>query len=209
MNIKRAKPSVEADMRDHITPYLSAMIDAIAANVAILDEHGVIVQVNQLWKQFSAQNNTSDSLNGVGSNYLAVCDAAAAHQSRDGAAVASGIRAVLRDHTQLFRHEYPCFTRTEKLWFEAQVGSFDLSDRRYVLVAHHDISRLQSARYEIEAQHRETRAILDSMHEAVLTVDYGRFCSCVQYCCQPHFWLRCRCAGWFSSVTAYCRIWCG
>jgi hypothetical protein len=47
-----------------------------AAEVALLDVHGTIVWVNDAWKAFGQDNGAAAGRTGVGTSYLAVCDAA-------------------------------------------------------------------------------------------------------------------------------------
>src|SRR5690606_34586550 len=53
------------------TAFLQSTLDALAAHVAILDEEGNILAVNEAWRRFARQNDYADGHCGLGENYLA------------------------------------------------------------------------------------------------------------------------------------------
>ena len=52
------------------------VVDSMSAHVAILDEHGVIIDTNRAWQDFALQNGMEQSFDGIGINYLQICDVA-------------------------------------------------------------------------------------------------------------------------------------
>lgn len=94
----------------------AAVLDALPAHIALLDAGGSIVSVNETWRAFATANGMSDPSQGVGQNYLAVCDAAA-ESCEDARLVAAGIRAILQGDTAAFSIEYPCHSRGRQSWF--------------------------------------------------------------------------------------------
>ncbi len=51
-----------------------AVVDALAADVAILDENGIIVAVNKAWRESRATNSLLKTDMGEGDNYLSAWD---------------------------------------------------------------------------------------------------------------------------------------
>ena len=90
-----------------------AVIDALPANIALLDADGVIVLVNHAWQCFANANALGCADFGVGMNYLQVCE-----QVEEAVATALGIRQVLTRALPIFHIEYPCHSPTEERWFE-------------------------------------------------------------------------------------------
>ncbi len=88
--------------------FLQATLDSLDQEVAIVDEHGKIVAVNETWQQFGRENNWQASSSGVGANYLTVCDRSRWAGSKDGAIVADGLRSMLGGGRARFQLEYPC-----------------------------------------------------------------------------------------------------
>ena len=90
-----------------------AILDSVAAEIAVLDADGVIVLVNQPWRRFGLENGSEPGIPapqlGVGVNYLAVCRASAASASDAVASsIGEGIQAVLERRLPRFTLEYPC-----------------------------------------------------------------------------------------------------
>jgi PAS domain S-box-containing protein len=123
-------------------------LDALSSHIAILDEHGTIIEVNAAWTRFAAENHFPGG-GGLGNNYLKVCDSAAANRCKDAAAVAIGIRAVIAGRSGDFNLEYPCHAPDEKRWFNVRVTRFGSEGPGRVVVAHENITerRLTEARF--------------------------------------------------------------
>ena len=138
--------------------FVAAGFDALPARVAILEEDGTIVYTNQSWKSFGDEQGLADGAGGVGTNYLAVCDAS----DDDGDDAARGIRAVADGSRETFSLEYPCHTPTENHWFTMQATAYRHGGERYVLVMHVDVTerkRLEQ-RTQDQADRMETFATL-------------------------------------------------
>ena len=135
--------------------FLRATIDALHSNIAILDENGVILEVNEAWKDFTRQNGGLIELTWQGVNYLNAC--------RDGALgdkVAQGIRAVLNGEQSFYDVEYPCDSPTEIRWFRCTVTRFRWDGPPRVVVAHEDITaRVLNEQALRQTQGRLERAI--------------------------------------------------
>ena len=121
-----------------------ATLNAISANICVLDETGVVTAVNQAWLDFAEQNHFLHRGSGLGSNYLSVCDAARGRCDQAGA-FADGLRAVLRGEAQEFSMEYPCHSPTEHRWFRGRVTRFQTGQPVRLVVVHENITaRLQA-----------------------------------------------------------------
>jgi len=118
---------------------LQNVVDALAESVAVLDENGNIVMVNDAWIRFG-QANGNDTLmrSGPGDNYLEACqDAAktdtAARQAYDG------IRKVLRGQAEHFQMTYPCHSPETRRWFIMYANRLH-SDQSGAVISHIDIT---------------------------------------------------------------------
>src|SRR5262245_19282766 len=106
-----------------LSPY--AVLDALSANVAILDETGTIIAVNAAWRQFAEANFLQTPQYGIGLNYLAVCEAYRGTGGEEATLVADGIREVMSRQRGEFDLEYACHGADEQLWFIVRVTRFD------------------------------------------------------------------------------------
>ncbi len=131
--------------------FARSTVDALSAHLAILDESGTILTVNQAWRRFAREN--SAALTGLveGANYLAVCDAATGHDSEGAAGFATGIRAILEGEQDKVTLEYPCHSPTKKRWFIGRVTRFHGEGAIRLVVAHENITPLINAQRALQA----------------------------------------------------------
>jgi PAS domain S-box-containing protein len=126
----------ECSQRDDL---VLAALDALAAHVALLDEHGVIRAANQHWREFAATAGIGpEAGSGVGTNYLEACRQARASGAVGAAAAVAAVERSLAGEA----HEFPyrCDTVGGRRWFRARLVPFDAGDRRGVLITHEDIT---------------------------------------------------------------------
>lgn len=116
-------------------------LDALSAQIAILDSRGNIIQVNQSWRQFSAANSSPNDPNiELFVNYLQVCDQVRGQDKYTASMMAAGIRAVLSDVVTEYAMKYACHSSTEKRWFVARATGFLLNNNKYAVVSHETVS---------------------------------------------------------------------
>ncbi|MGF1647074.1 MAG: PAS domain-containing protein [Kineosporiaceae bacterium] len=90
------------------------------AEVVVVDTDGVIVAVNDEWLDFCHRNGGDPLRCGVGTSYLAACEAAAGDPVAD--AVAAVLRAALDGRrTGPQRVTVPCHTPTTRRWYDVHV----------------------------------------------------------------------------------------
>jgi two-component system NarL family sensor kinase len=152
---------------------LRSTIDALSAHIAMLDESGRIIAVNEAWRRFGREAGLSDTAHGVGTNYLEVCERAAA-EAPSAAAAAQGLRAIMAGERREFRMEYPCTGPSGTRWFQLRVTRpLDTQEDRLV-VAHEDITEIKRAEEELAqlsarlltVQDQERRRIARELHDS-------------------------------------------
>jgi PAS domain S-box-containing protein len=135
-----------------------AILNSLAAQIALLDERGMVTAVNQSWLDFSGQNGGGLNAIQPGESYLAVCDRAAVDsQDALAAEAARGIRSVMQGRLPDFQLEYPCDSPTEKRWFLMQVVP-SVGSPGGVVVSHSEITGQKQAEQAL----RESEATLNS-----------------------------------------------
>ena len=72
------------------------VFDSLSANIAILDENGVILETNEAWKNFATVNQMEGPNDSIGANYLELCDATIGKEAKNAHKVAAGIRSVIK-----------------------------------------------------------------------------------------------------------------
>jgi PAS domain S-box-containing protein len=106
-----------------------AILDAVGARVAVLDEAGTIIAVNGPWRQGTPETSECPGQVAlrpeVGSNYLRVCQAARDRGTEGAGVVHDGIRAVLTRKAERFTHQFSCHARERTRWFLLTATALD------------------------------------------------------------------------------------
>ncbi len=144
-------------------------LDSLSSQVAVLDETGVVVMTNRAWNDFAELNGSDAGATGIGSNYLAACDAATEDPVALG--VAAGLRAMIEDGKGQFTVEYPCDGPDARRWFQMRATRYDGEGPLRVVVAHADITERGEAASALHRAAAHLRAVTDSMGEGVLTFE--------------------------------------
>jgi PAS domain S-box-containing protein len=134
-----ARKRAELALRDSEL-FNKEVLDALTDHIAVLDKEGRIVVVNEAWRRFATQNASDPAADGVGTNYLDVCEKAAV-EARDptAALVLAGIRNVINGSQNHFVIEYPCHSPHEERWFRLHVCPVT-TRANSVVVAHEDVT---------------------------------------------------------------------
>ncbi|MEO8605849.1 MAG: PAS domain S-box protein [bacterium] len=124
----------------------AGILDALPANIALLDAAGSIVTVNQAWKRFADAHLLNDPSFGVGTNYLEVCDRAQGACAEESQAAAHGIRAVLRGEMPVFSLEYPCHAPERPRWYRLMATPLVPGRTDGAVVMHIDVTERHLAK---------------------------------------------------------------
>lgn len=160
------------------------ILDALSKHIALLDARGIIVSVNEAWRQFAASNAFHGSAYGVGIDYLDLCDRAAATVLDDPDIVdaqraATGIRSVLAGSSDQFTMEYPCHSPSEQRWFRMTVHPLSKDRRDGAVVLHDNVSERERAILEKRQSAELLRAVIDGTTDHVFVKDLeGRYLLC-------------------------------
>ena len=119
---------------------LRNLVEYAPASVAVLDEAGTILAVNERWRAFGRDNGLDAPHDGVGLNYLDICDRAEGPCATEAPIVARSMRNLLQGHGRAFRLEYPCFSPARPRWFLLNVYRIEDRHRSHLVTWHQDIT---------------------------------------------------------------------
>jgi PAS domain S-box-containing protein len=143
--------------------FARATVDALAARIAILDESGQIVSVNQAWRDRTLGESAVVRRMVRETNYLTACDTMAREGSEHAAALARGTREVMSGHTESFHLEYPVpTTGNEVRWFDVSITRFRGEGPLRLVVAHADITERKRAERRLALENAIGRVLADS-----------------------------------------------
>ena len=128
------------------------IMDSLSAQIAILDESGLIIETNRSWQEFGKANGLQPPGDSVGQNYLEVCDRSG---DESGELVAIGIRRVLAGELQAFNMQYPCHSPTEERWFVVRMVRLKAAGTPRVIVSHENITPVVKAQENLKKKERE------------------------------------------------------
>lgn len=139
--------------------FWQATLDSLAQHVCVLDESGVILAVNQAWRDF-AEANAGVGV-GVGANYFDVCERAAA-QEPAAALVTDALHAVASGDWKNVSVEYPCHSPDEERWFVLTANRYRGTGSSRIVVQHENVTvqrRVEGARRDSERRLREAQRV--------------------------------------------------
>ncbi|NJA89674.1 EAL domain-containing protein [Rhodocyclus tenuis] len=133
----------------------ATILNSLAEHIAVLDERGVIVAVNEAWRRFGAENGAPPEFSAwTGLSYQRVCTRAGkAPVDATGNRAWQGIEAVIAGRLEEFSLEYPCDSPDTARWFAMRVHPL-APPRRGAVVAHLDITRRKLAEQALRESQR-------------------------------------------------------
>jgi PAS domain-containing protein len=140
----------------------AAFLNALPANAALVDQTGMIVEVNAAWRDFAQANSLASQNSGPGLSYLDICD-----QSEEGKATAAALRQVLSKQLAEFTYEYPCHSPDRKRWFSLRISALDDPAGPYALLVHTDVSESKVSEARLKRL-RRLYSVLSRVSEAIV-----------------------------------------
>lgn len=143
---------------------MSAILNTLPANIALLNEKGIIIDVNDSWKNFADENGFVGSNYCIGDNYIQISKRSFGHEKEEGEKVAKGIKDVLNGAVKEFVLEYDCHSPEIKRWFRMVVSPLEGKAYAGAVVMHIDISELRNMEQErLESRIAEQKKITQAM----------------------------------------------
>ena len=145
----------------HQTEQQRLILNALPANIALLDEQGTLLETNASWQQFVEEGHHMTYAQGA--NYPAIYDAIARRQrgerGNDARGFSTEIRNILEGGQTTTTRIYP-IPGEEKRWFRITVAPLHTQSRRGAVVMHVEITEsmrteermLQLAHYDALTQ---------------------------------------------------------
>jgi len=148
---------------------MSAILNTLPANIALLDDKGLIVEVNECWKEFAEENGFIRKDYGVGMGYMEISKEVFGYDKKDEDIVATGVKEVLKRKVKEFEYEYSCRSLTKVKRFRMVITPLK-QEHSGAVAMHIDISELRRLEKEkiqgkIAEQVRLAEAILSAQEE--------------------------------------------
>jgi len=132
-----------------------AVLNSMRAHISVLDRNGIILAVNDSWKNFARENEAASMERiGRGTNYFDVCERSARAGSVDAQVALDGIKSVIEGRIETFEFEYACHSPTQQRWFLMMAVLFKGGEGG-AIVTHRDITNSKLSETELKQAYQK------------------------------------------------------
>ena len=151
---------------------LQSTIDALNAQIVLLDGNGKVVTVNEAWLRFGEVNGSVGTDTGVGRDYREVCAAGSRHA--EARMVSGAIQDLISGAQAEFGCIYECAQDAEKRsWFQLRMNRFHTNGTPWVVMKHENVTEIKQAHeaqqqltgFLLRARDDERRRIARDLHD--------------------------------------------
>jgi len=148
-----------------------AVLNSLHAHVAVLDASGLIISVNEPWRNFGRENGINSLMGCIENvNYLEVIRTAIQSGDSSLIEILKGIEDVMSRKVQSFETEYPCHSPLEKRWFSMFVTP--LSTRQGgAVITHEDITRRKLAEEAVKESEEKLLTLINAAPDIICFKD--------------------------------------
>ncbi len=145
---------------------LVATLDSFAAAIAVLDEEGRILLVNEAWRHFQDASNPLVQGQGPGDDYTLACKASPPVSESMGA-VGQGILEVIQHSQERFLGDYQIPGEEDGVWYATTVSRFFCEGETRILLAHREITERKQAEVRLRQSELMFRLITENARDLI------------------------------------------
>ena len=152
-----------------VASFQRSVLDALPALTAVVDNRGVIVDVNSAWTRHAQERDGTSEGSGVGVSFLTICEATTGPARPGALAVAAGLCALLSGELATFEQDVACeLPNGDTTYFSLLMVPLDATGSG-VVIAYTDITARKQL--EVSAAHRATHDVLTGLPNRALLLD--------------------------------------
>lgn len=129
----------------------TGILNALPANVVLLNENSKIVAVNESWRKLTNANNLGIPRYGIGYNYMTISEKATGVDPTTGKEITRGVMSVITGTARTFTMEYSCNIQQQKVWFQLIAAPLADKTQKGAVILHIDIT---SRKLDEQSRHR-------------------------------------------------------
>jgi signal transduction histidine kinase/DNA-binding response OmpR family regulator len=140
-----------------------ATLNALPAQIVVLDAQGWVISANQSWADFAANHCAGEFTNvSLGTNYIEACRQASAAGVAEATQALAGVEGVLKGHVAQFSFEYAGHNPSAQRWYLYTVAPLDVGGNSGVVISQLDITIRKVA----EMETLQAKAAADQANQA-------------------------------------------
>lgn len=141
----------------------TAILNAIPAHIALLNHEGIIIDVNEGWRQFAIKNNLTDPDFCIGKTYFT-----GNPQDEEITRIYTGITAVINGQATSFETEYPCHAPDEQRWFKLVATRLPVYNGWGAVVMHLDITERRLGEEKLTLSEIRFRTLIENSGDVLI-----------------------------------------
>lgn len=150
--------------------YIQSSIDTLTASIAIINSHGDILFTNRTWSESVNSGVLGCKEISITTNYLKECDHISGSDTKTAAAIAAGIRAVIKGKNTFFQVEYAGQTTPFERWFSCQVAPFSNNPQRFI-ITHEEITNRKLTEGSLKIDKNWLQVLTDASPNCIYVTD--------------------------------------
>ena len=132
-----------------------AILNSLTSHIAVLDNDGNIIYVNDVWIQFTNNNDNTDTYYPkIGDNYFDVLSRSEGIYSEKAPLIQENLSLILQKSLSEFSLEYECVSGLKRGWFILNVTPLP-GDEGGAVVLHTDITERKHSEIQLIRAHNE------------------------------------------------------
>ncbi|MFZ6752199.1 diguanylate cyclase domain-containing protein [Undibacterium sp. Dicai25W] len=167
------RKKIERDLEaSHL--FVHSVLDALPAQICVLDEKGIILSANSAWINFLISNGGNPEILLKQTSYLDLCkpDAKVTNKgSLEAELFYEKLLEVLAGDNNYFEIEYPSHLPDERRWFIARVTRIPSAEPPRIIVSHDNVTALKVAQVELHESLTFTRKLINSMQDGFTVLE--------------------------------------
>jgi len=147
-----------------------AVVDTLPQHIAVMDDQGDIVYVNQSWKTFADDNGLAHPDYGLGQNYIQILESSEENHP-ENEAISHQVSQVLAGKSRSFSIEYPCHGPDSQRWFRVSFTGMLVQGRQWATASHENITQLFVKNQTLKYQEEKLKGMVASIPDAMCMLD--------------------------------------
>jgi PAS domain-containing protein len=186
---------------DHLA---DAALDALTAQVCVLDGKGTIIATNRAWRVFATCHAADDTVVAEGSHYRDASRLICGNVDVDATALAAGIHQVIAGERGIFRCICACLLSAGQGWFMVTVTQVKAARAARAIISCEDITSMKRVEQLSRLENTVFRCLADATSTPAAIQDVIRMvCESQQWQCGRYFQFDAA-----AGVLALAESWC-